>query len=106
MRVQRFTARANDSQAAHRATRVGELERKMEREILTLRETAEYLCCSRMTIYRLLRQGDIPAFRIGIARGAWRFMREPLDNWMESRTVSPPSGGRKRVSTHGSSERS
>jgi excisionase family DNA binding protein len=77
----------------------------MEREILTLQETADYLRCSRMTIYRLLRQGEIPAFRIGIGRGGWRFMREPLDNWMEIHTVSPLTGRRQRVSTYGPSER-
>ena len=73
----------------------------MEREILTLHETADYLLCSPGTIYRLLRRGEIPAFRIGTARGGWRFMREPLDNWMESHTLSPLTGRRKRVSTYG-----
>jgi excisionase family DNA binding protein len=34
------------------------------REVMTLREVAEYLNCHYSTVLRLLRDGDFPAFRL------------------------------------------
>ena len=58
-------------------------------EILTTRELADYLHCHPTTIYRMLRDGTIPVFRIG---GMWRFNRAAIDQWMERSTV-----GRKQI---------
>jgi excisionase family DNA binding protein len=49
-------------------------------KVLTLPEVSEYLRVSRQTIYRMLRRGDIPAFRLG---GDWRFNIEDLGHWIE-----------------------
>ena len=38
--------------------------------VMTVLEVCEYLRVSRQTLYRMLRRGDIPAFRIG---ADWRF---------------------------------
>ena len=40
-----------------------------DRDVITLREAAEYLNCHYGTIYRLVRVGDFPAFRLGAAGG-------------------------------------
>jgi excisionase family DNA binding protein len=45
---------------------------------MTVREVAAYLRVHLPTIYRLLRQNQIPAFRIG---GDWRFNIEAIDHW-------------------------
>lgn len=62
-----------------------------KRKVLTIREVSEYLRVSRQTIYRMLRRGDIPAFRIG---GDWRFNIEDLGRWVEkgspARKSQPP----------------
>jgi excisionase family DNA binding protein len=47
--------------------------------VLTVREVAEYLRVHQTTIYRLLKEQKLPAFRVG---SDWRFNREMIDRWM------------------------
>ncbi len=54
------------------------------REILTVRDVANYLHCHQTTIYRLLRTGQIPAFRVG---SYWRFKLDAIDRWIEQEGV-------------------
>jgi excisionase family DNA binding protein len=51
------------------------------KEVLTLREVSEYLRVSRVTIYRLIKRKDLPAFCVG---RSWRFKIEDLNNWIET----------------------
>jgi excisionase family DNA binding protein len=48
------------------------------KEWFTVEEAAEYLCVSRRTIYKLTKEGRLPAFRIGKERHR-RFRKEDLD---------------------------
>jgi len=48
-------------------------------EIMTLDEVATYLKVTTRTIYRMLDENQIPAFKV---RGAWRFRRSDLDAWI------------------------
>lgn len=50
--------------------------------IMTTGEVAAYLRVHQTTIYRLLRNGEIPAFRVG---SDWRFKSETIDRWMNER---------------------
>jgi excisionase family DNA binding protein len=52
------------------------------KEIMTPREVAEYLSIHVRTIYRLVKQGDIPGRKIG---GSWRFKKDALDEWLSGR---------------------
>jgi excisionase family DNA binding protein len=47
-------------------------------DILTITELSEHLRVHPTTIYRLLRQGRIPGFRVG---SAWRFSRTAIEKW-------------------------
>jgi len=47
--------------------------------VLTLEEVAHFLKAHPSTIYRLLRRGLIPAFRIG---SDWRFSQDSLERWI------------------------
>jgi len=47
--------------------------------IMTVDEVARYLRCHPTTIYRMLREGKIPAFRVG---QDWRFNLDTIDKWM------------------------
>ena len=47
-------------------------------KVLTILEVGEYLRIHRSTIYRLLKKGQIPAFKIG---SDWRFNIEEIDHW-------------------------
>ena len=55
-------------------------------EVLTAGEVANYLRVSLSTIYRLLKSGDLPAFKIG---SDWRFNRVQVEEWLKSRTQAP-----------------
>jgi len=48
-------------------------------DVMTLREVAEYLRIHQTTLYRLIKRGKIPAFRVG---SDWRFNREQINRWM------------------------
>jgi excisionase family DNA binding protein len=48
------------------------------KEWFTVEEAAAYLCVSKRTIYKLTRDGRLPAFRIGLERHR-RFRKEDLD---------------------------
>ena len=50
----------------------------MARPVMTVRELADYLRVHPSTIYRLLKQKRIPAFKVG---SDWRFNRETIDRW-------------------------
>jgi len=47
-------------------------------KVLTVNELAEYLRVHRSTIYRLLKKGFLPGFKIG---SDWRFNVEVIDQW-------------------------
>jgi excisionase family DNA binding protein len=47
---------------------------------LTTDEVLGYLNTTPRTIYRLIRNGELPAIRIG---RQWRFRRADLDRWIE-----------------------
>ena len=57
-------------------------------DLLTTKELSEYLQLDRMTIYKLLKSGDIPANRVG---HQWRFFRSDIDDWIRSKQVRPGS---------------
>jgi excisionase family DNA binding protein len=47
--------------------------------VLTVPEVAEILRVHSTTIYRLVKRGDLPGFKIG---GNWRINRASLDLWL------------------------
>lgn len=56
-------------------------------QIMTLREVAKYLGLHVMTVYKLTREGRVPAAKIG---GQWRFKRDVLDSWLEAQMRRHP----------------
>jgi len=53
----------------------------MANKILTVSELAQHLNVHRITIYRLLKSGSLPGFKIG---RVWRFDLDEISNWMAS----------------------
>ena len=51
-------------------------------EVMTVPELAERLNVSTITIYRLLKAGQLPAFRVG---SDWRFSADAIAQWMKER---------------------
>jgi len=52
------------------------------KDILTVKEVAEYLRMNQMTIYKMAQKGEIPAFKIA---SNWRFRREEIDEWLNQK---------------------
>jgi excisionase family DNA binding protein len=46
--------------------------------VLTVKDLCNYLKISRATVSRLLKAGQLPAFKIG---REWRFNLEEIDHW-------------------------
>ena len=53
-------------------------------EIWTVSMLARYLRCHPSTIYRLLKRGQIPAFKIG---SDWRFQKSVIERWLRKSTM-------------------
>jgi putative molybdopterin biosynthesis protein len=54
----------------------------------TVTEIAEELHVHRITIYRLLKDGKLPAFKIG---RVWRFDSEQVRKWLDGKDTSHPN---------------
>jgi excisionase family DNA binding protein len=51
----------------------------MPEQLLTLEQVAEYLNVDKFTVYRLLNDKELPAFKVG---NQWRFKRKMIENWL------------------------
>jgi excisionase family DNA binding protein len=49
-------------------------------EVLNIEEACQLLRVGKVTLYRYIRRGEIPAFKIG---RNWKFHREALIEWMK-----------------------
>ncbi len=56
-----------------------------ESKVITIAELAEYLRVHRSTIYRLLKKGQLPDFKIG---SDWRFNVEAIDQWRMQQSLA------------------
>ena len=54
-------------------------------EILTIKEICDLLQIHPATVYKLIRKGKIPSFRIG---SDWRFRRDRIMRWMAEESIS------------------
>jgi len=52
---------------------------KMQENLLTAVQVAEYLKVDKFTIYRLVAQKKIPAFKVG---SQWRFQKGMIEAWL------------------------
>ncbi|MCA1596845.1 MAG: helix-turn-helix domain-containing protein [Chloroflexi bacterium] len=53
------------------------------REVMDIRQAAEYLGISGDTLYRYASEGFVPAFKLG---NRWRFRKLLLDGWMDEKS--------------------
>ena len=51
----------------------------MAKPLLTTEQVARYLRVDKFTVYRLVSQKKIPAFRVG---NQWRFKQEMIEAWL------------------------
>jgi excisionase family DNA binding protein len=60
----------------------------MPDRLLTTREIVELLQLDRVTIYKMLKDGTLPALRVG---GQWRFSAEAIDTWLRAQRGEAPA---------------
>ena len=58
---------------------MGSSVQELPREVMDIRQAAEYLGISGDTLYRYASEGSVPAFKLG---NRWKFKRSLLDAWM------------------------
>lgn len=63
-------------------------------EVLDMVGACEFLKIAKPTLYKYIRMGQIPAFKVG---RVWRFHRNSLDEWVRSR-VTEDTNARNRKS--------
>jgi excisionase family DNA binding protein len=51
----------------------------MQDNLLTTAQVADYLKVDKFTVYRLVTQKNIPAFKVG---NQWRFSKDMIDAWL------------------------
>jgi excisionase family DNA binding protein len=51
----------------------------MVESLLTVKQVADYLKIDKFTVYRLIVQGKLPAYKVG---GQWRLNRKMLERWL------------------------
>jgi excisionase family DNA binding protein len=59
---------------------------KIPEQLLTPEQVAKYLNVDRFTVYRLVAQKQLPAFKVG---GQWRFKRKMLEAWLRKNASGP-----------------
>ena len=57
----------------------------MTPEILTVPEMADYLRIHKLTLYRLIKAGRVPFFKIG---SDYRFLRSAIETWIKDLSES------------------
>jgi excisionase family DNA binding protein len=57
------------------------------REVMDIRQAADYLGISGDTLYRYASEGFVPAFKLG---NRWRFRKSLLDGWMDEKSGVKP----------------
>jgi excisionase family DNA binding protein len=57
------------------------------REVMDIRQAADYLGISGDTLYRYASEGFVPAFKLG---NRWRFRKSLLDGWMDEKSGVAP----------------
>ena len=51
----------------------------VKESLMGFHDVKGYLKISRATLYKLLQEGRIPAYKVG---SQWRFRKEKLDKWL------------------------
>jgi excisionase family DNA binding protein len=54
---------------------------EVKSSVLTVRELSSYLRVHPSTVYKMLKNNQLPAFRVG---SDWRFTIEAIDRWLAS----------------------
>jgi len=71
-----------------------EIMRERRPTVMTLAEVARYLRINRSTVYRMARDGTLPAWKLG---NVWRFKKESIERWIASTQRAQQQKVRRRA---------
>jgi len=72
------------------------MARPKDPTLLTAIEAAKHLRLHVKSLYRLAKEGKIPARKVG---GQWRFHRQTLDDWLKTTGLETESADTESIST-------
>lgn len=72
----------------------GDLNQTNAGQVMTVDQVAAYLQLNRLTVYRYVREGRIPAAKIG---KLYRILRGDVDQFLEAQKVGSPVPARRRA---------
>ena len=78
-RAARFCANLNHDVGVDELMKRTSMRQSEIKNVLTVAEVAEILRVHSTTIYRLVKRGELPGFKLG---GNWRINRASLDLWL------------------------
>ena len=61
------------------------MERKMIKDVMSIKELSEYVGLSKSKIYQLIRNKKIPASKIG---RQYKFSKEVVDAWLKEKIIT------------------
>jgi excisionase family DNA binding protein len=64
------------------------------REVMDIRQAADYLGISADTLYKYASESFVPAFKLG---NRWRFKKSRLDDWMDQQSGVAPQAEVREV---------
>ncbi len=59
----------------------------MVENLMDIKQVAEYLQMNKMTVYKLAREGKVPAFKVA---SEWRFRKDLIDKWLMGQLKGKP----------------
>jgi excisionase family DNA binding protein len=65
----------------------------VQREVMDIRQAADYLGISADSLYKYASENTVPAFKLG---NRWRFKRSLLNQWMEAQSETQHVGARQK----------
>jgi len=65
----------------------------VQREVMDIRQAADYLGISADSLYKYASENTVPAFKLG---NRWRFKRSLLNQWMEAQSETQHVGPRQK----------
>lgn len=67
----------------------------IKEQILKVPDLAEYLRCSKLTVYRHAEKGDLPGHHFG---GQWRFFMDEINQWLREKRKAEENFRKRRRS--------
>jgi len=62
--------------------------------VMTLEEVSRYLRINKSTVYRMARDGTLPAWKLG---NVWRFKKESIERWIANTQRAQQQKVRRRA---------